>query len=62
MILSSYRKLLDLVTAGKLDPKRLVTRTVPLDATPVVLESMENFETAGFVVIDSYEAKDIASA
>ena len=62
MPLSSYSKLLDLVTAGKLDPKRLVTRTVPLDATPVVLESMENFETAGFVVIDSYEPTGSATA
>ena len=43
-----------MVAAGRLKPQALVTATVPLEETWPVLESMENFATTGFVVIDRY--------
>ncbi|MGI9333891.1 MAG: zinc-dependent alcohol dehydrogenase family protein [Gammaproteobacteria bacterium] len=49
-----YDGLLRMVEAGKLDPGRLVTRTVPLEETSNVLVSMNDYGTLGFTVIDRY--------
>lgn len=49
-----YDGLLRMVEAGKLDPGRLVTRTVALEDTADVLASMNDYGTLGFTVIDRY--------
>lgn len=54
MPLSGYPAMLRTVSAGKLKPADLVSATVPLAETWPVLESMTNFATRGFVVIDDY--------
>ena len=46
--------LLRLVSSGRLQPMRLVSRTVPLEETSSVLEDMSAFGTQGFVVIDRF--------
>jgi propanol-preferring alcohol dehydrogenase len=51
---SSYRGLLALVASGKLNPKRLVTRCLPVEEASQVLDSMTNFDTVGFNVISQW--------
>jgi propanol-preferring alcohol dehydrogenase len=48
---TSYKGLLDLVATGRLNPKRLVSRTVPVEEAGNVLAAMSNFGTVGFQVI-----------
>ncbi len=50
----NYEGMLRMVAAGRLDPGRLVTRTVPLEETGTVLESMDGYDTLGFTVIDRF--------
>ncbi len=54
MPISGYGAMLSMVAAGRLKPADIVTSTVPLEQTWPVMESMENFGTTGFVVIDRY--------
>jgi D-arabinose 1-dehydrogenase-like Zn-dependent alcohol dehydrogenase len=51
---TSYPGLLALVASGRFDPKRLVTRTVPLAATNDVLRAMSDYGTIGLTVITSW--------
>ncbi len=51
---TSYAGLLSLVAAGKLDPKRLVTRTVRVEDVTSVLQAMTEFGTTGFTVITEW--------
>jgi propanol-preferring alcohol dehydrogenase len=51
---TSYRGLLALIANGKLNPKRLVTRCVPVEQVGQVLESMTNYATVGFNVISQW--------
>ncbi len=46
--------MLNMIAAGKLDPGKLVTKTIPLEETGAVLASMDDYATLGFVVIDRY--------
>ncbi|MCY4032049.1 MAG: zinc-dependent alcohol dehydrogenase family protein [Hyphomicrobiales bacterium] len=46
--------LLRLVSDGRLDPMRLVSKTVSLEETGNVLNDMSGFNTQGFVVIDRF--------
>ncbi len=46
--------MLRLVAAGRLDPGRLVTRTVALEEAGDVLAAMDRFDTLGFTVIDRF--------
>lgn len=48
---TSYPSLLAMVSTGRLDPKRLVTRTVAVEEASQVLEQMTEFATTGFNVI-----------
>ncbi len=48
---TSYRGLLALVASGKLNPKRLITRCLPVEQASQVLDSMTNYDTVGFNVI-----------
>jgi alcohol dehydrogenase/propanol-preferring alcohol dehydrogenase len=49
-----YDAMLRLVAAGRLNPGRLVSRTVPLEEASDVLASMGGYDTVGFTVIDRY--------
>lgn len=49
-----FGAMLGMVESGKLDPGKLVHRTVKLEEVSGVLESMENFGTLGVVVINQY--------
>ena len=51
---TSYRGLLALVASGKLNPKRLVTRCLPVEQASQVLDSMTHYGTAGFNVISQW--------
>ena len=51
---SSYGGLLALVANGKLNPKRLVTRCLPVEQASQVLDSMTNFDTLGFNIISQW--------
>lgn len=51
---TSYRALLALVASGKLNPKRLVTRCLPVEQASQVLDSMSNYGTVGFNVISQW--------
>ena len=46
--------LLDMVAAGRLAPQELVTRTVSLDESATILETMAQFPTLGVTVIDRF--------
>lgn len=46
--------MLGMVESGKLEPGKLVQRTVKLEEVSGVLESMENFGTLGVLVINQY--------
>lgn len=49
-----FGAMLSMVETGKLAPGKLVSRTVPLEATGEVLASMDRFATIGVTVIDRY--------
>ncbi|MCY3736955.1 MAG: alcohol dehydrogenase catalytic domain-containing protein [Gemmatimonadaceae bacterium] len=51
---TSYPGLLALVAEGRLDPARLVSATVSVDAAGGVLAEMTGFGTLGFTVIDTW--------
>lgn len=50
-----YKPMLDMITAGVLDPARLVSHTVSLADSIDVLTGMGDFNTSGVVVIDRFE-------
>jgi alcohol dehydrogenase len=49
-----YPKMLDMILAGRLDPGRLVGRTVTLEQAADVLVNMNDFPATGVVVIDTF--------
>ncbi|NNG03618.1 MAG: zinc-binding dehydrogenase, partial [Inquilinus sp.] len=51
---ADYPAMLAMVADGRLNPARLVSRTVPLAEAGRVLASMDAFDTLGFTVIDRY--------
>jgi propanol-preferring alcohol dehydrogenase len=51
---TSYPGLLALVAARRLDPKRLVSRTLPIEAINDALAAMTTFSTVGLNVITSW--------
>ncbi len=51
---ADYPQMLDMVADGRLNPGRLVSRTVPLEDAGAVLAAMDSFDTLGFTVIDRY--------
>jgi D-arabinose 1-dehydrogenase-like Zn-dependent alcohol dehydrogenase len=52
--ITSYPGLLAMVAAGKLDPKRLVGQTIPVEGVNDVLNAMTEFATLGFQVINRW--------
>jgi alcohol dehydrogenase len=51
---SKYGELFDLISAGKLDPGKIVGRTVALEEAPGILQGMGNYGAAGIYVIDRF--------
>ena len=51
---AGFRPLLDMIDGGRLDPSRLVTRTVPLSQAGVVLREMDGAQPPGVTVIDQF--------
>ncbi|MCC0079382.1 MAG: alcohol dehydrogenase catalytic domain-containing protein [Rhodobacter sp.] len=51
---SQYAELLGLVAAGRLNPKRLVSRQVSLSDVGSVLDDMDQFKTDGYVIITDF--------
>ncbi|WUH98983.1 alcohol dehydrogenase catalytic domain-containing protein [Spirillospora sp. NBC_00431] len=49
-----FGTLLNMIEAGRLDPGRVVSRTVRLDEAGDVLRSMATYDTLGVVVIDEF--------
>ena len=49
-----YPEMLDLITAGKLEPQRLLGKTVALEEAPSELEAMGNYGAVGITVIDRF--------
>jgi D-arabinose 1-dehydrogenase-like Zn-dependent alcohol dehydrogenase len=46
--------MLEMIESGKLDPGKLVTRTVPVEEASSVIEAMSSFNTVGVTVIDRW--------
>lgn len=51
---SRYDEMLAMIAAGRLDPKALIGKTVPLEEAPDELESMGRFGSVGITVIDRF--------
>jgi alcohol dehydrogenase len=49
-----YEEMLDLITTGKLEPQRLIGKTVPLEEAPRELPGMSDFGAVGITVIDRF--------
>jgi len=49
-----YGAMLDMITAGKLDPKRLVGDEISLEEAPAALMNMDKFQSVGATVITSF--------
>ena len=49
-----YAPLLEMVGDGRLDPARLVGRTIDLDAAPAELAAMDDFAGLGMTVVDRF--------
>lgn len=51
---ADYPPLLDLVTSGRVDPRRLVQRTIALADVPEALAALEQFESSGITIVDRF--------
>ena len=49
-----YGKVLDLITGGRLDPQKLIGKTVSLEESIAELEAMGEFRNVGVTVIDRF--------
>jgi alcohol dehydrogenase len=49
-----YPQMLDMIRAGKLKPRELVSRTISLSDAPHALQQMGSFANAGVTVIDRF--------
>ena len=47
-----FAALFEMITAGRLDPARLVTQTIPLSEVETALRAMDRFQGAGVTVVD----------
>ncbi|MBE9524222.1 MAG: zinc-dependent alcohol dehydrogenase family protein [Chloroflexi bacterium] len=50
----AFGPMLDMITTGKLQPAKLISKTVTLEESPKVLENMGDFPDSGVVVIDQF--------
>lgn len=51
---SHYPEMLAMVESGKVNPSKLVSRTIPVEEASSVLESMTEFGTLGMVIINQW--------
>jgi len=51
---SKYGEMLAMIVSGRLDPKALIGKTVPLEQAPAELEGMGQFGAVGITVIDRF--------
>jgi alcohol dehydrogenase len=51
---SRYAEMLAMITAGKLNPRALIGKTIPLEDAPRELEAMGRFGSVGITVIDRF--------
>ncbi len=49
-----YPAMLSMVERGRLEPKKLITETIPIEKASSVLEQMSNFENVGISVINQF--------
>jgi alcohol dehydrogenase len=49
-----YEALFDMISSGKLEPQRIVGKTVPLEEAPNELTGMSTFGAVGITVIDRF--------
>ena len=54
IVQGSPSAMLRMVAAGKLDPGRLVSQTIPLEEAGTTLAAMDGYETLGITVIDRF--------
>jgi alcohol dehydrogenase len=51
-----YDFMLDMIVEGRLQPERLIGRTIPLSDLPGELVAMDRFQGAGMAVIDRFRS------
>ena len=51
---SRFPALFDMIAAGRMDPARLVTRTIPLEEAGAALAAMDGYAGSGITVIDRF--------
>jgi alcohol dehydrogenase len=51
---SKYGEIFELISSGKLDPRRIVGQTVALEDAPGILQGMGNYGSVGISVIDRF--------
>lgn len=51
-----YPRVLALVEAGRLEPSRLVTRTIPLSEVPAALSAIGSYAGVGMTVVDRFDS------
>ena len=49
-----FPALFEMIAGGRLDPARLVTKTIPLEAAGASLAAMDGYTAAGITVIDRF--------
>ena len=49
-----YADLLALIASGRLNPRALIGKTIPLEDVPAALEKMGRFGAIGITVIDRF--------
>lgn len=51
---SNYPEMMAMVESGKVNPRKLVSKTIPIEQASSVVESMSNFGTLGMVIINQW--------
>ena len=49
-----YAEMLEMIKHGKLEPKKLIEKTISLEEAKIALPNMDKFENTGIVVINSF--------
>ena len=55
MAAHTFSELLAMIKAGRIDPGRLIHRTVDLEEGARVLERLDTFEEIGFTIINRFD-------
>jgi alcohol dehydrogenase len=49
-----YPDMLEMIKSGKLNPKKLIERTISLEESVTALSEMDSFENKGILIINSF--------